>query len=67
MQESECMGKVVKFLRPDTKARAEGKTLCRRGFHKWKIVTERTFDVKQGKLLTLQRCERCGKERTKLS
>ncbi len=44
--------------------RAKGKTLCGRGFHRWKVAKERPFDVKQGKLVTLERCERCGKERT---
>lgn len=43
---------------------AKGKTLCGRGFHRWKAANERPFDVKQGKLVTLERCERCGKERT---
>jgi len=33
--------------------------------HKWKVVTEKKFDVKQGKLATLLRCQRCGKEQTK--
>ncbi|MCR4347062.1 MAG: hypothetical protein NUV55_07665 [Sulfuricaulis sp.] len=46
--------------------KAEGKTLCKSGFHRWKIVTEKKFDVKQGKLVTLRRCERCGKEKTEL-
>jgi hypothetical protein len=60
------MGKIVKFRKPDLKAKAEGKTLCKRGFHRWAVVTERVFDVKQGKLVTLSRCERCGKTRTEL-
>lgn len=34
--------------------------MCRHGFHKWKVDKERRFDVKQGKLLTVYRCERCG-------
>ena len=59
------MGDVVKFKRPSARAGADGKTLCRSGFHKWKIVAERRFDVKRGKLLTLERCVRCGEERTK--
>jgi len=59
------MGEIIKFRKPSVKAKAEGKTLCRSGFHRWKVVTERKFDVKQGKLVTLRRCERCGKEQTK--
>ncbi len=60
------MGEIVKFRKPDLKANAEGKTLCKSGFHKWKVVTERQFDVKRGKLVTLSRCQRCGKERSQL-
>lgn len=60
------MGEVIKFRRPSAKARAEGKTLCESGFHKWRVVTEKKFDVKQGRLVTFYRCARCGKEKTKL-
>ena len=60
------MGEIVKFKKPSLGEKAEGKTLCKSGFHRWKIVTERKFDVKQGKLVTLRRCERCGKEKTEL-
>jgi hypothetical protein len=45
--------------------RAEQKTLCTSGFHKWEVLAERRFDVKQGKLVTAERCKRCGLERTK--
>ena len=60
------MGEIIKFKRPSSQKKAEGKTLCRSGFHRWRTVTERKFDVKQGKLVTLRRCERCGKEETRL-
>ncbi len=60
------MAKIVKFQRPSLREKAEGRTLCKSGFHKWKIVTERKFDVKSGKLVTLLRCARCGEEKTKL-
>jgi len=46
--------------------RAKGVTLCSSGFHKWKVDTETRFDVKQGKLMTTQRCTRCNETRTKL-
>ena len=59
------MGEILKFKKPSLQKKAEGKTLCRSGFHRWKTVSERKFDVKQGKLVTLRRCERCGKEQTK--
>jgi hypothetical protein len=47
--------------------RAEGKTLCGSGFHKWQLLTERRFDVKQGKLVSTQRCQRCGERRSLLT
>ncbi|MAN52169.1 MULTISPECIES: hypothetical protein [unclassified Marinimicrobium] len=54
---------VIAFKRPSAKEKHKGKTLCRSGFHKWKVVTERKFDVKQGKLVTQLRCTRCSKEK----
>ena len=52
---------VVKGNRkPKAAERAQGKTLCRRGFHKWQVATEQQFDVKQGRLITVYRCSRCG-------
>lgn len=60
------MGEIVKFKKPSLREKAEGKTLCKSGFHRWKIVAERKFDVRLGKLVTLRRCERCGKEKTEL-
>jgi hypothetical protein len=60
------MGEIVKFRKPGLKEKAEGRTLCKSGFHKWKVVSERKFDVKQGKLVTLLRCERCGQEKSRL-
>lgn len=57
------MGDVIAFKKPKLSEKHKGKSLCRSGFHKWKIVTEKRFDVKQGKLVTWSRCERCGKEK----
>ncbi|AKH70742.1 hypothetical protein IMCC21906_03102 [Spongiibacter sp. IMCC21906] len=56
------MGEVIPFSR-----RGDGKkanSLCREGHHKWKIDTAKKFDVKQGKLVTVYRCERCGTTKT---
>lgn len=58
------MGEVIAFKKPKLSEKHKGKSLCRSGFHKWKIVTKKRFDVKQGKLVTLSRCERCKKEKT---
>jgi hypothetical protein len=60
------VGDVVKFQKPGLKAKAEGKTLCKSGFHLWRILSGRKFDVKQGRLVTVLRCARCGKEKTEL-
>lgn len=58
------MGDVVRFRRPSLKKKAEGRTLCSRGFHKWRVDKARRFDVKQGRLITTWRCERCGATRS---
>ncbi|HEX2492943.1 MAG TPA: hypothetical protein VHK24_04145 [Steroidobacter sp.] len=52
-------------LRKAKRRRAEQKTLCASGFHKWETLSERRFDVKRGKLVTAERCKRCGTERVK--
>ncbi len=58
------MGDVIKFQRPKLSEKHKGKTLCQTGFHKWAVVTEKQFDVKQGKLVTLYQCSRCGAKKT---
>jgi hypothetical protein len=59
------MGDVVGFKRPSLKETARGKTLCSRGFHKWVIDQSKQFDVKQGRLITVHRCTRCGATKSK--
>jgi hypothetical protein len=54
-------------LKKVKRRRAEGKTLCTSGFHKWELLCGRRFDVKQGRLVSTERCKRCGIERTKLT
>jgi hypothetical protein len=61
------MGEIVRFKKPSLKAKSEGKTLCKSGFHKWRVAQEKRFDVKQGRLVTVERCERCGETRTRLT
>lgn len=58
--------KILAFKKPAPRDKNRGKTLCLNNFHKWQLVSERKFDVKQGKLVTLYRCQRCGKEKTEL-
>lgn len=67
------MGDVVKFKALSKNAKKKknaekhkGVTLCRHGHHKWKAVTDNQFDVKQGKLVTVYECERCGKTKSEL-
>jgi hypothetical protein len=60
------MGDVVK-IKAFKRARAERKVLCTSGFHRWQSQTAQRFDVKQGKLVSSERCERCGAIRNKLT
>lgn len=53
------MGDVLPFR----KKPAPKQGLCQHGFHKWEICKEQRFDVKQGRLVTLKRCQRCGVEK----
>ncbi len=56
------MSDILPFQRRPNPA---GNTLCRNGHHKWRIDKVRRFDVKQGRLVTVYRCARCGKTRVK--
>ncbi len=58
------MGEVIRFKKPTASDKARGKTLCRRGFHKWQVNKTSNFDSKQGRLVTQYRCSRCGAVRT---
>ena len=60
------MGEVVRFKKPKPSEKHKGKSLCKSGFHKWKVAQDQKFDVKQGKLVTLLKCERCGVTKTEL-
>ncbi len=61
------MGNVIRFKKPSLAEKHKGKTLCKSGFHKWQIMQEKQFDVKQGKLITLYKCTRCGATKTSAS
>ncbi len=54
------MAEIIPFRKPGAAEKHRGNTLCRSGFHKWKLDKEKVFDVKQGRLVTAYRCERCG-------
>lgn len=59
------MGDVLPFKRPKPSEKHKGKSLCKNGFHKWVVEHEKQFDVKQGKLVTVYRCQRCGQVKTR--
>jgi len=59
------MAEILTFKRRKASEKHKGKSLCRDGFHKWDTVKEQRFDVKQGRLVTLYRCRRCGATRTR--
>ncbi len=54
------MAEIIPFRKPKASEKHKGKTLCRSGFHRWAVDTTQVFDVKQGRLVTVSRCERCG-------
>ena len=56
-----------KFRKQQRKARGSGSTLCRSGFHQWQDEPKKQFDVKQGRLISVQRCARCHKTRTRVT
>ncbi len=66
------MSTIVPFKRSATQAktkrkrRAQGKSFCKSGFHKWRVDQKKQFDVKRGKLVTVHRCQRCGERKTTL-
>lgn len=55
------MGDILPFRKPVRKTPSRG--MCQHGFHKWLVCTATRFDVKQGRLVTVYRCERCGKQK----
>lgn len=59
------MGDVVPFKKKKPSEKHKGKNMCGHGFHKWKIWKDKQFDTKQGRLVTVYRCERCGAEKVK--
>ena len=61
------MADILPFKAPANRDKkpTQGNTLCRQGHHKYKILTERKFDVKQGRLVTVYECVRCGKRKVK--
>jgi hypothetical protein len=61
---SSLSSNVIRFRKPSAAERSKGKTLCREGFHKWAIRQDKQFDVRQGRLVTVYACVRCGATKT---
>lgn len=59
------MAKIIPFKKPKASEKHKGKNMCQHGFHKWKVVTEKQFDVKKGQLVTAYQCIRCKKTKVK--
>jgi len=59
------MADIIQFRKPKASEKARGKTLCKRGFHKWVISQDKQFDSRQGRLVTVYRCSRCDAMKTK--
>ncbi len=57
------MADILPFRKPSLQEKHKGKTLCRHGHHKWAVDKAKQFDVKQGKLVTIYRCTRCGQQK----
>jgi hypothetical protein len=55
---------ILPFKKLDLKQKAKAKTLCGHGLHKWRIVQEKQFDVRMGRLVTVYLCSRCGAEKS---
>jgi len=58
------MGDVIPFKKVKLSKKHKGKTLCKSGFHKWVVEKNSLFDVKEGELVTVYRCERCDTKKT---
>jgi aspartate carbamoyltransferase regulatory subunit len=58
------VGDVLEFKKPQKQIK-KNDLMCRNGHHKWEVVSENQFDVKQGKLVTAYRCKYCGKKKAR--
>lgn len=59
------MADIIPFKKKKLSEKFKGRDLCKSGFHKWEVISENKFDVKQGRLVTAYRCKRCGAEKNK--
>ena len=59
------MADILPFKKKTPAEKFKGSSLCRDGFHKWVVVTEKKFEVKSGRLVTMYACARCKKTKVK--
>ena len=59
------MADILTFRKPSLKEKHKGNTLCRHGHHKWSVDKAKQFDVKQGRLVAVYCCTRCGERKVK--
>ncbi|MBT8138321.1 MAG: hypothetical protein KJP25_01025 [Gammaproteobacteria bacterium] len=62
------MGELLngKFGSQARRAKNARSSLCANGHHRWEVDKASRFDVKAGKLVTIERCQRCGTTRKSL-
>jgi hypothetical protein len=57
------MADILPFKKPKAVDKNKGKTLCNNNHHKWLVCKKKQFDVREGKLVTVYKCGRCGKQK----
>jgi len=50
-------------FKPRAKKKPKRSTLCENNHHKWEVEKQSQFDVKNGKLVTIEKCSKCGQKR----
>ncbi len=59
-------GKFGRGAKQKARQKKARSSLCKNGHHSWVVEKNSQFDVKQGKLVTLYKCKRCGAEKKQL-
>ena len=57
------MADILPFKRKSVAEKHRGNTLCRNGYHNWRVDKGKVFDVKQGRLVTTYKCKRCAQQK----
>ncbi|MEW5008307.1 MAG: hypothetical protein AB1Y36_03385 [Cycloclasticus sp.] len=60
------MADILPFKRKSLADKHRGNTLCRNGHHRWRVDKNKVFDVKQGRLVSVYQCTRCGLKKNTL-